>query len=61
MPEEHRLLAWPRYIAVAMLAGQITLGLLLLQSLLQVEQLLREEGGWGGEQLELVGLVDWVE
>ena len=61
MPEEHRLLAWPRYIAVAMLAGQITLGLLLLQSVLQVEQLLREEGGRGGEQLELVGLVDWVE
>ena len=56
-----RLPAWARYSAVALLAGQITLGLLLLQSVLQVEQLLREEGGRGGEQVELVGLVDWVE
>ena len=46
---------------MALLAGQITLGLLLLQSVLQVEQLLREEGGRGGEQVELVELVDWVE
>ena len=60
-PEEHRLLAWARYSAVALLAGQITLGLLLLQSVLQVEQLLREEGGRGGEQLELVELGDRVE
>ena len=46
---------------MALLAGQITLGLLLLQSVLQVEQLLREEGGRGGEQLELVELGDRVE
>ena len=46
---------------MALLAGQITLGLLLLQSVLQVEQLLREEGGRGGEQVELVELGDRVE
>ena len=46
---------------MALLAGQNSLGLLLLQSVLQVEQLLREEGGRGGEQLELVELGDRVE
>ena len=60
-PEEHRLLAWARNSAVALLAGQNSLGLLLLQSVLQVEQLLREEGGRGGEQVELVELGDRVE
>ena len=47
---------------MALLAGQIALGLLLLQSVLQVEQLLREEGGRGGEQVALLAeLVDRVE
>ena len=35
-----RLLAWARDSAVALLAGQGTRGLLMLQSVLQVEQLL---------------------
>ena len=43
---------------MALLARQSTIGLLPLQSVLQVEQLLREAEGRGGEQVELV---DWVE
>ena len=39
---KERLLAWARDSAVALLVGQCTRGLLLLQSVLQVEQLLRE-------------------
>ena len=47
---------------MALLAGQSTLGLLLLQSVLQVEQLLREAEGRGGEEVALLAvLVDMVE
>ena len=47
---------------MALLAGQWTRGLLLLQSVLQVKQLLREAGGRGGEQVSLLAeLVDRVE